>query len=65
MTAEIVRKHLLAATYLFVTVCGELGGKFLVLQMVQPPSDIHMLLKQNEKALNNISTAKQPVFLRG
>ena len=45
MTAEIVRKHLLAATYLFVTVCGKLGGKFLVFQMVQPPSDIHMLLK--------------------
>ena len=40
MPAKIIKKYLLAATYLFVTVCGKLGGKFLVFQMVQPPSEV-------------------------
>ena len=49
MPAKIIKKYLLAATYLFVTVCGKLGGKFLVFQMVQPPSDVRMLVKTEWK----------------
>ena len=57
MPAKIVKKYLLA-TYLFVTVCGKLGGKFLVFQMVQPPSDIHMLLKTEWKGTEQYLDSK-------
>ena len=58
MPAKIIKKYLLAATYLFVTVCGKLGGKFLVFQMVQPPSDIRMLVKTEWKGTEQYLDSK-------